>query len=96
MKQLLDSHFAAGSTPVCVCFTSPPSLHIDSLQLTEKRAAALGLFRAVEVPRGAGGTACISDLETRAPARERTSAFRDCCGNEEHREWSGLILCAHS
>lgn len=43
-----------------------------------------------------GEKGCIDDLETRAPARGRISAFIDGCGNEEHGEWSGLILCAHS
>lgn len=68
---------------------------MDSLQLTGKKGAALGLFRAVEVPRCRGEKGCIDDLETRAPARGRISAFIEGCENEEHGEWSGLKLCAH-
>lgn len=37
-----------------------------------------------------GEKGCIDDLETRAPARGRISAFIDGCGHEEQGEWSGF------
>lgn len=40
--------------PWCMCFPNPLTVHMQSQQLTEKKVPALGLFRAVEVPRCTG------------------------------------------
>lgn len=82
---------------LCACVSQVPQPYTWTHYCWQKREqqplVCSGQWRC---PDAQGGKACINDLETRAPARGRISAFIDGCGNEEHSEWSGLILCAHS